>query len=437
MARHEARDRNGSFAQRINDDDIIAAWLDDPSVRRMARRLECSERQVRFRLARLRERNALPQSNPDVEREGKISQLGASVPTELHGAKLRELSVNLWGVAAKNAEGELITQGLDGIRAKYAFDTAASFTAVPYESPIRAYKPPNAVSHDCERVFIWGDTQIGFWAELDVDDPQKIRFAPFHDLAAIDVSLQALAHYQPHRLVVVGDFLDFPQLSRFQQEPQWAQTMQASIQEAYELLAKMRATVGDACKIDFIPGNHETRMQRAITNNNPALYNLRRPGERHAVYSVPSLLWFDRLGIECAAEYPSGEVWLRKADANGHGIVVTHADPAKKDMRADAIHGHLVLPSHTMRQIFFEDGPRTYQRLCVSGCGNYSDTGDKVRLTRSNTPSGRSRMSAVQSFGTVEIYESGARCLRAHLITNGAAIFDGRLFSARQEGGES
>ena len=423
---------DGTFAKNIPDEAIIEAWLDEPSTRRVARKVGLTERTIRKRLADLRAAGRLPHADPDLNREGKIAQLGASVPTEVQGAQLKELSVALWGVAAKNAEGELVKQGLDGLRAKYSFSGKEALVVPPRPSKIVAYRSNAKRTNDtAQRVFVVGDVQLGFWAVRNPNDAQKISFVPFHDERALDVMLQALAIYRPHRLIIIGDFFDFPMLSRFQQEPEFAQTMQATIQEGYDLLRKIRKTAGAACKIDFIPGNHETRMQRAITNNLPQLYNLTRPGERWPVYSVPSLMKFDDLDIECAAEYPSGEVWLAKRQGLIPGLVATHGDPKRKDMRADSIHGHLVLPSLEMRQVFYEDGATTYTRLCVSGCANYSDTTDRLRVTRTNTPSGRSRMGAVQSFGTVDIERSGLRRFGLHIIHDGRVMFENRVISSR------
>ena len=434
--RYRVERAGGVFAKSVSDEQIIEAWLEEPSTRKVARKVDLSERQIRQRLAKLRADGRLPHADPDLNREGKIAQLGASVPTNVQGAQLKELSVALWGVAAKNADGELVKQGLDGLRAKYSFSGKEALVIPPRPSKIVAYRANLKPTNTAQRIFIVGDMQLGFWAVRDPKNPQKIRFVPFHDERAVDVMLQAIGLYRPNRLVIIGDFFDFPMLSRFQQEPEFAQTLQATIQEGYDLLRKIRKTAGDKCKMDFIPGNHETRMQRAITNNLPQLFNLTRPGESWPVYSVPSLMKFDELKITCAAEYPSGEVWLAKRHGLIPGLVATHADPKKKDLRADAIHGHLVLPSLEMRQVFYEDGPTTYTRMCVSGCANYSDTGDKVRVTRTNTPSGRSRMGAVQSFGTIDLHTSGLRKFGLHLIHDGRVMFGDQLISTRIRRGQ-
>jgi hypothetical protein len=424
---------NGSFIKRVSDDELLAAWQEEPSTRKLARRFGYDERSMRKRLADLRVRGLLTNAAPDVDREGKIAQLAASVPAEMAGGKLKELGITLYGVAGMHKDREhFISEGLDSTRATYRFDGKPALDVIPHESKIVAYRPTGIKKPRLRRIFLVGDQQIGFWAVRDPNDPKKISFDPFHDESAIDVMLQAMSHYRPDQVVIVGDFIDFPQLSKFQQEPEFEGTLQATIQEAHDLIGKIRASVGPKCQIDFIPGNHETRMQRAIVNNNPGLYNLTKPGEKYAIYSVPFLLDFEKRNVSMAAEYPSGEVWIAKRNGQIPGLVVTHADPKRKDMRADSIHGHLVLPGIETRQVFEQDGPVTFTRICVSGCGNYSDTGDKVRLTRTNTPSGRARMGAVQSFATVDIDKrTGMRSYGLHLIHNGKVHFDGAIIESK------
>jgi hypothetical protein len=107
-------------------------------------------------------------------------------------------------------------------------------------------------------------------------------------------------------------------------------------------------------------------------------------------------------------------------------------------MRADSIHGHLVLPGIETFARDYEDGWVTYTRMCVSGAANYSDTGDKVRLTRTRTPSGRSRMASVQSFGTVNIDRAtGHREYGLHLIRDGCVPFLGRILTGRAPAGKA
>jgi hypothetical protein len=429
------RSEDGKFGtSTISDEDLWELYKELGTSSKVAKACGLSIHTVRHRLLAIRKSLGLEPEGRNLNVAEAMESLVASVPLSTpSGGKLASIGVNLWEMGAKDElSQEIVKRGLDKIGATYTFGGKQPLDIIPHENPLRPYALPNTYYGDNERIFIVGDIQLGFWAVLDDEDPKKFKFIPFHDEAAIDVMLQAIAIFKPHRVVIIGDFFDFPQLSRFQQEPQWAQTMQASIQYGHDLIGLIRATAGDECKIDFIPGNHETRMQRAIVNNNPALMNLRKPGEKYSIYSIQSLMDFEKRNIECAAEYPSGEVWLAPRIGQQPGLVATHADPKRREMRADSIHGHLVLPGKWQTHTIWEqDGPVQFTRLCVSGCGNYSDTSDKFRLTRTNTSSGRSRMSYAQSFGTVIIdNETGMRQMDYHRIIDGKAWFmDGTITS--------
>jgi len=392
-------------------------------------------RRMRAALREANDGQGLDLSRPaDPERINRIDDLldRANVPLEAVGSII-STKLKAYSGFLKNAEGEPVRVPMYSTSVTIAPEPKA-LIAEPFASIVKAYKLTGVRSSDTQRIFIVGDLQIGFWAVRDPNDSQKFTFEPFHDESAIDIMMKAMALYAPSVVVIVGDFFDFPQLSRFQQEPEARNTMQATVDYGEALIAKIRKTVGLDCTIIFVPGNHETRMTRAIVNNIEALYNLTRPGEKHALYSIPSLLRFEDHNVDCMAEFPSGQYWLAKRRGNIPGLVVTHADPKKKDMRADSIHGHLVLPAIETFAREYEDGWVTYQRMCVSGCANYSDTGDKVRLTRTNAPSGRSRMASVQSFGTVDIdAESGQRAQHLHLIRDGATLFLGRVIRSNEK----
>lgn len=434
------RKEGGQYKVEMSDEDVIALYEANGRVASILAPIwECTDGCARQRVRMAHKRLAM-KANPilttmpggEESKERVLDQL-ERMNVDTTKGRVSRVDMVEWGVSAKvkNPDGSerLVKDDLYKVRTTIVPHMPA-VEFVPIESKLVAYKPSPKNARN-ERIFIIGDQQIGYWAVLDDVDPQKIHFKPFHDERAQDVMLQALALYAPDRVVIIGDFFDFPQLSRFQQEPEWAQTMQASLQAGYDLLYKIRKTAPKA-KIDFIPGNHETRMQRAIVNNNPALYNLRRPGEKYAIYSVPGLMFFEKLDIEPAAEFPSGKVVLAPRVGNRPALIATHA-PKSKTTQADTIHGHEVLPGLTARQVFFDDHVETIWQMCVSGCGNYSNTGDKVRLTRTNTPSGRDDMAFLQTFGTVDIdRETGHRIRAIHHIEDGSAQFLGKILTARE-----
>lgn len=438
-AKGEAISENG---QDVTDEAIRLSWGDLGSTSKVAAAVGLSSRTIRERLAKMRTEGSLGAvTTPNFDVAGGFERLASSVPVDgPGGSKLKEISVGFWQQGGKDGfTQDLVKQNLDKVTAKYAMAASKSgfepLVSIPRECPVVAYEPSGIKDTKTERVFIVGDQQMGFWAVLDPKNSKQFNFVPFHDEHAQSIMLQAMSLYLPDRVVIIGDFVDFPSLSKFQQEPEFQATMQATVDDAEALIAKIRKTVGSACKIDFILGNHETRMQRTITDKVPSLHNLTIPGEKYAMYSVPSLLRFERHDVEPSAEYPSGKVVLAKATGSLPALIATHANVAKKDMRSDSIHGHLVLPGiETFARPYEEEEGtvwKTYTRMCVSGCSNYSDTGDKVRLTRTSTPSGRSNMAAVQSFGTVDIdKKTGQRAYGLHLIRNDSVSFLGKIISS-------
>jgi hypothetical protein len=246
-----------------------------------------------------------------------------------------------------------------------------------------------------KRVFIWGDTQVGFWRD-------GASLTPFHDEAAIDAQLQILALYQPHKIIIIGDFLDFPELGKFRKEPAFAFTLNPAIAYATELLAKIRAIAGNKCEIVFIPGNHEARLTSAIVDNLCALYGLRRTSDAFPVLSVPFLLQFDKFKIKCEEQYPAGQHWL------SDDVVCTHA-PDKR-LRATQICGHLVRATVDSDTFHYRDGAKTYKTYIVPGVGNYGgNPADKFRLNRTNIPNNVARSGAEQACATVELTADGSR----------------------------
>lgn len=428
------RPRNQVTGPEISDAELWACYQENPSSAKVGALIGMHPGAVRKRLAKIRTSLGLVVESADVDRAGKLEQLLASIPaTAPGGGVLKSIDVKLYGIGAKNEETqEIVTKGMDSSGASYRFPVIQPLDVVPRKSPIKAYNPVGITDPKVKRIFIIGDLQLGFWAVRDPNDAKRFLLEPFQDEAAIDAMLIALSMYRPDVVVIVGDTFDFPQLSRFQQEPEWAQTLQATIQEGYDLFGKIRATVGDDCEIDWIPGNHEKRMTRAIVDRIPGMENLTKPGDKYPIYSVMNLMDFEDRNITPAAEYPSGEVWLEKRSGSSPGLVVTHADPARKEMRGDAIHGHLVSPSLKTRQVYYEDGATTYTTMCVSGCGNYGEGSSKFRLTRTNTPSGRARMDNIQSFGTVEIdKKTGLRSFNLHIIRDGAVRFLGKTIASK------
>lgn len=158
------------------------------------------------------------------------------------------------------------------------------------------------------------DTQIGFrfLADGTVD--------PFHDPAAMDLFVDVCNIYQPDKITVLGDFLDFASFGRFAQEASFANTTQLSLDYAHQWLAKLRAACPDA-EIIVIEGNHDKRMQNFVETNAVAAFGLRLADmpESWPVMSLPNLLRLADLDVHYVDAYPAATDWDNSRTRNIHG----------------------------------------------------------------------------------------------------------------------
>lgn len=211
---------------------------------------------------------------------------------------------------------------------------------------IKPAKPPRRVPvllKGWKTAVILPDPQFGFRNLSGHMDP-------FHDDAAIDVALQILAAVaKDSRIDVVvnlGDFLDLPAHSRYDQHNTWQQTTQAAIDAGHEFLAKQRATVPDS-KIVVLEGNHDKRISDTVLKFNAASFGLKRaqvPDDWPAM-TAPFLLRTDDLNVEWLDGYPARKFWLNDWIKCVHGSIVrsggsTASAYARSD-RTSTIFGHI------------------------------------------------------------------------------------------------
>jgi predicted phosphodiesterase len=124
------------------------------------------------------------------------------------------------------------------------------------------------------RCFIFPDTQI-----------------PYQDHAFVKRMLRVVRAYKPDVIVHVGDLVDMPEPSRWTKGSagEFAPTLQASLDQTYDLLKEIRKAAPNAvirCKA----GNHDERLEKYINQYAPALASLRSS-------SLPDQLRLDELGI--------------------------------------------------------------------------------------------------------------------------------------------
>lgn len=219
--------------------------------------------------------------------------------------------VNTWQGFYKDSDGEAQTVDLVGVQFTPVGDEQI-FVQQAKPTIIRPTKTKPRKPTKERQALIVTDAQV--WMGRSHED-----FYPFHDRSALSVVQQIARQEQPDQIVIVGDFADFPSMSRFRQEPSFENTLTESLNEMHLILAQLRANVPDA-KIVMLEGNHELRLRRYIYDQARALYNLKVNGE--SILDLKNLLRLGELDIEYIDGYPNGRYWLNDRLKVVHGETV-------------------------------------------------------------------------------------------------------------------
>lgn len=232
-----------------------------------------------------------------------------------------------------------------------------AFVQTAKPTVVKPAKPPKrvpALLKGWRTAVILPDPQFGYRSVAGHLDP-------FHDPAAIDVALKILASVaQDSRVDVVvnlGDFLDLPAHSRYDQHQSWQQTTQAAIDDGHLFLARQRAIVPSS-QIVVLEGNHDKRIADTVMKFNMASAGLKRanmPNDWPAM-TAPFLLRTDDLKVEWLDGYPARKFWLNDWIKCVHGSIVrSSASTASAYARGDrtsTIFGHIhrIEVHHTTQQ---------------------------------------------------------------------------------------
>lgn len=169
---------------------------------------------------------------------------------------------------------------------------------------------------------------------------------PFHDPRALALAHVAIRELQPDRVILLGDMIDLPAQSRFDTHPSHSRLLQDQLDTTHRMLAQIRADVPDA-QIDYIPGNHEFRLNRDIIQKNAELLGIKRANaaKELGVLTLDFLLRLDELEVTMAGQYPNGQVWLNDHTVGIHGDTSSTSGSTSlrylaKNPNISTIHGH-------------------------------------------------------------------------------------------------
>lgn len=204
-----------------------------------------------------------------------------------------------WDFGIKNAEGEIEVRRMTSDTYTPEADEISflSQAAPTIIRPSRA-KPRKRTDKLLADI---GDLQFGYRRHIDG------TLEPLHDPKAVDVALQVIKDQQPDVIILGGDELDLPELSKYPQDSRhFVDTFQTSIDGLHKLLAQLRADNPNA-EIVNLPSNHIERLGKFVMKNAFQLFGVRRANmpQEFSSISYPYLLRLDELDIRYDGGYPA------------------------------------------------------------------------------------------------------------------------------------
>lgn len=128
--------------------------------------------------------------------------------------------------------------------------------------------------------------------------------APHQHPVMEELFVQFLKETNPENGVLMGDTLNFSDISRHKDDPEWDDRVQECVDTGYRMLLRY-VQASPNTKWQKLPGNHDTRIYDHMLERTPKLIGLRQAieegeDEGAIVYSLTHLLRLDELGIEYA-----------------------------------------------------------------------------------------------------------------------------------------
>jgi hypothetical protein len=136
--------------------------------------------------------------------------------------------------------------------------------------------------------------------------------APYIDTLAFHVALAFLRFFKPHVVFVMGDVVDFYQISKFVKNPSRLMQLQDDLDVAQDALSRIRKAAPQA-RIYFIKGNHEERLNKFLWTRAAELVSLRD-------LTVEHLLGLDKFRM----------TYVKNGLMEYRGIIVKHGTTVRK-----------------------------------------------------------------------------------------------------------
>lgn len=180
---------------------------------------------------------------------------------------------------------------------------------------------------------------------------------PYHDVRALKVLCKVIKALKPNHLIVLGDSLDFYQLSKFDKNPLRKTSVSDDVSDFRDVLYQLDGACPLQATKVFLEGNHEHRLQKWIWANATELGKM--------IPSLEAYCGFKDLGwrfYKYGDFYRLGDVLYMHGDRCGLNVTLNMI----RKYGCSVVHGH----DHGAAIRWFANA---VGRMFALNCGHLSD----------------------------------------------------------------
>lgn len=363
-------------------------------------------------------------SNPIEAPDGSIEYTASGVHSAESLAKMSGLDLSLYQIERYKPKF-WDAQSKDGViqlgSSTVSLTRVPQWVSTPVKLPKWKRKKPKRVDDaNVSTVLVIPDTQNGYRRD------ESGVLHPMHSRSCWDLYVKAARILKPERVVLLGDMLDLaPWSTRWPVTPGLRDTTNPSLAELHWWLRQLRHALPDS-SIDYIEGNHEHRIHKALNELMSEAAQLKIPGSKRPHMSIPTLLKLDALSVNYVGPF-GADMWLWPDSDNP--VHITHAGKlgagggqsvAKmlKDTEYSTIVGHKHSSEIAWKTMHGPQGKRERFAM-IPGCGC------ELGMVPASTP----RVDWQQGFGVIRMIdgEPWPELVRIH---EGRMVLNGKVYQA-------
>ncbi len=228
---------------------------------------------------------------------------------------------------------------------------------------------------------------------------------PFHDPVAWPLMVKAGRAWRPDIVVLLGDFMDFYQLSRYSKDPDIMSSVEADCEVGVELLCELEDLGAE--EYHYLEGNHEERLKKYVNEYCPQLKGL---------VDLEKLLQLEGWNVTPYGQgIDLGHCYFTH-DLGRHGMRAV--EQARVESETNVVIGHL----HKMQSVYAGNAfgtPKFGQ--CVGWLGDPKKVGYKHRR--------KALRDYQHGFGTFLLEPDGRIFVNGHPIVNGGVRLGERVIT--------